>query len=112
MRPNVSYTYKKNRAILKARTQQIGAPCSVCGKAFRWDVIWYHPLAFTSGHILAVVDGGTDEMENLRPEHHACNVSAGGRLGASRSSASIPGTPSNRRPVPTPLPDPKSQEWP
>lgn len=107
-----SYTYRVNREALKNRTRQTEAPCSVCGGAFRWDVIWHHSLAFTAGHIVAVIDGGTDEIDNLRPEHHGCNTSAGGRLGASRSSASIPGRPSNRSLVPTALPDPKSQEWP
>ena len=29
-----SYTYKKNRALLKARTKQIDAPCARCGKAY------------------------------------------------------------------------------
>lgn len=109
---NRSYTYKLNRKALRDRTQQTGAPCAVCGGEFRWDVIWYHSRAFTAGHIIPLIEGGSDDIENLRPEHHACNTSAGGRLGASRSSASIPGTPSNRRLVPTPLPDPKSQEWP
>ena len=108
-----SYLYKTNRALLKARTRQINDVCAVCGKAFRWDVIWYHPQAFTCGHIIAIVDGGTDEMENLRPEHHSCNTSAGGRVGASRSSASQPGRPSNTALHNSiPLQDPKSQDWP
>lgn len=106
-----SYQYRTNRQHLKDRTQQIGAPCAVCGGPFRWDVIWYHSKAFTAGHIIPIVEGGTDELENLRPEHHACNTSAGGRLGASRSTASIPGRPSNVA-LANPDLDPKSQEWP
>lgn len=107
-----SYTYRVNREALKNRTQQLDSPCAVCGTAFLWNVIWHHSKAFTAGHILAVVKGGTDEIDNLRPEHHGCNTSAGGRLGASRSSASIPGRPSNRSLVSVPTTDPKSQEWP
>lgn len=109
-----SYLYKKNRALLKARTEQTQTPCAVCGKHFRWDVIWYHPQAFTVGHIIALAEGGTDEIENLRPEHHSCNTSAGARLGL--QLAAQRGLPSNvgkrREELSTPVTDPKSQEWP
>lgn len=114
-----SYTYKKNRAILKARTQQIDAPCAVCGKAFRWDVDWWHPLAYSTGHIIAIDDGGTDEMENLRPEHHSCNSSAGARLLLAKqqrlglpSNVGRPRTTPVQPTVQEPIPDPKSQDWP
>ncbi len=109
-----SYAYKTNRALLKTRTRQTETPCAICGLPFRWDVHWYHPMAFTSGHIIAIINGGTDDIDNLRPEHHSCNTSAGGRLGAARSTASIPGRPSNAAlaNTPPPLPDPKSQDWP
>lgn len=109
-----SYTYRKSRAELLARTKQIDAPCAVCGGAFRWDVIWHHSKAFTAGHIIPVVEGGSDDIENLRPEHHGCNTSAGARLGL--AIAARTGRPSNvgrtRAEMAPPVTDPKSQEWP
>lgn len=109
-----SYTYRVNREALKNRTQQTGSPCAVCGGAFLWDVIWYHSKAFTAGHIIPVAEGGSDDIENLRPEHHGCNTSAGARLGL--AIAARTGRPSNvgirRADLPTAVTDPKSQEWP
>lgn len=108
-----SRQYRNNRNLLRDRTKQIGDNCRACNGAFRWDVPWYHPLAFTANHITEVVNGGTDEIDNLEPMHHACNTSAGGRLGAARSTASVPGRPSNVALVlDQHTHDPKSQEWP
>lgn len=107
-----SYTYQKARKLLHARTKQTGAPCAVCGGEFLWDVSHLHSNSFTAGHIISVIEGGTDELDNLRPEHRACNLSAGGRIGAARSRASIPGRPSNVVLKSEPTTDPKSQEWP
>lgn len=107
-----SYTYQKNRRLLRDRTQQTGDTCATCGGEFRWDVIWHHPKAFTAGHIIDVARGGTDELDNLRPQHWSCNASAGAYLGL--AIAAERGRPSNvgRPTTDTPTTDPKSQEWP
>ena len=43
--------------------------CYLCGKSG----------ADTLDHIIARADGGTDELENLRPAHRSCNSSRGRR---------------------------------
>lgn len=109
-----SYAYTKARNLLRDRTRQTNDTCRRCGGEFRWDVIWYHPRAFTAGHIIDKAEGGSDDIENLQPEHHSCNTSAGARLGL--AIAARTGRPSNvgkrRDEQPTAVTDPKSQEWP
>lgn len=105
------YTYQKNRALLKARTQQTNDVCARCGKPFDWECPWWYAMAFTAGHIVDIVDGGTHELDNLQPEHHRCNTSAGARKGIAIAQAR--GLPSNvGRRHHHPSTDPKSQEWP
>lgn len=40
------------------------------------------PLGLMVGHVLARSRGGSDRIENLRPEHRECGLSAGNRLDA------------------------------
>lgn len=107
-----SHFYNTNRAALRARTMQRGDPCARCGKPFQWDVPWWYSWAFTAGHIVDVIDGGGDELDNLQPEHHRCNTSAGAKKGIARAQAQ--GLPSNlaHSPERRAALDPKSQEWP
>ncbi|MEV4096954.1 HNH endonuclease [Streptosporangium saharense] len=41
--------------------------CAICGLPPTED----NPL--TAGHIVARVDGGTNDLSNYQPEHRACN---------------------------------------
>lgn len=53
-----------------------------CGRCLRWidpTLSGLHPLGGTIGHVRPLADGGTDHLENLRPEHRTCNLSAGRR---------------------------------
>ena len=55
--------YRKNRAELL----QDNPACALCGK----------PGADTADHIIPYDAGGSDDLENLRPAHRACNSRAG-----------------------------------
>jgi hypothetical protein len=48
-----------------------------------------HPRSLVLAHVVAHVDGGPFELENLRPAHLDCNRSAG------RSSTTTPGGPAH-----------------
>lgn len=102
-----SREYTLNRNWLKEKTRREEGTCRTCHRPFLWDVRFYHPLAFTAGHIIPIAEGGTDDRENLEPQHWGCNTSAGGILGNQR-----------KRPVDQPAPiianigDPHSQQWP
>ena len=52
--------------------------CARCGARARAGDPW------EPGHIVAVVDGGTDDPSNLQPEHRYCNRKAGAELAARR----------------------------
>lgn len=51
--------------------------CGRCGRPIDKRLPGTHPLGLTVGHIVAVRNGGTDELHNLRPEHRSCNLHAG-----------------------------------
>jgi hypothetical protein len=56
-----------------------------CGRCGGWIDVTLpanHPGSWTAGHVLDAALGGTDDLSNLRPEHRACNLQAGARLGA------------------------------
>jgi 5-methylcytosine-specific restriction endonuclease McrA len=53
-----------------------------CGRCLGWidpKLTGMHPLGGTIGHVVPLSQGGTDHLENLRPEHRRCNLSAGRR---------------------------------
>jgi 5-methylcytosine-specific restriction endonuclease McrA len=54
-----------------------GAVCRRCGKPIDLTLSGRHPMGLTLGHIVAVAEGGSDELANLAPEHHRCNLGAG-----------------------------------
>ncbi len=55
--------YARNRKIVLANA----VSCAVCGELFTID------SPATCGHVIARVDGGSNELSNLRPECRRCN---------------------------------------
>jgi 5-methylcytosine-specific restriction endonuclease McrA len=53
--------------------------CGVCGEAVRLDLPYRHPQSATLDHVVAVRNGGGDELINLQPAHWACNRRKGAR---------------------------------
>ena len=91
-RPHDSPEYRANRGTLKRTARQHDLPCSRCGEPIDYAAHYLAPHAFTAGHIVAVVDGGSHALSNLRPEHRACNLAAGGQAGNARRWARHPAT--------------------
>jgi hypothetical protein len=56
-----------------------GDRCGRCLAPIDRRLSGLHPLGATIGHRIALADGGTDHLENLRPEHRICNLRAGRR---------------------------------
>lgn len=53
-----------------------------CGRCLGWidpTLSGLHPLGGTIGHVTPLFDGGSNHLENMRPEHRRCNLSAGRR---------------------------------
>lgn len=63
----------------RARVLEHATHCWLCGKPLRFDVGPRHPLAPSVDHLVAVVDGGVDVVENMLPAHYGCNSRRGRR---------------------------------
>lgn len=75
------------RLILRERD---GDRCGRCGELIDFARGGMDPAGPTLGHIIPAVDGGSDELANLRLEHRACNLSAGARPTPPRASLAQP----------------------
>lgn len=57
-----------------------GTRCAKCGQGINIGLRYPHPMSGSIGHQLPQARGGSDSIENLRPEHLRCNVSAQARV--------------------------------
>lgn len=67
---------------LRQRTQileQHGLVCHLCGEAIDPDLPSNHPMDLTIDHVVPRAAGGSDDLDNLRPAHRACNSAKGAR---------------------------------
>jgi hypothetical protein len=71
------HKHRRQRRILIPRA--LGTWCPVGG--LKCDGLMTDPTRMDIGHILAVVLGGTDDIQNKRVECSTCNRGAGGVLG-------------------------------
>ena len=60
------------------------APCHRCGELITAED---PPASWHAGHIEDRAQGGADASSNYAPEHAACNMSAGGKLGAAMTNS-------------------------
>lgn len=70
------------RKVAQARSEVVaeyGNQCVKCGKLIDLTKVWPDPASLSIGHQLPRSRGGSDHLENLRPEHLACNLKAGNR---------------------------------
>lgn len=67
------------RITLRVLYTMHGARCGRCLAPIDVRLSGMHPLGGTIGHVRPLSEGGTDHLENLRPEHRACNLRAGRR---------------------------------
>lgn len=81
----MSRLHRGGQALRLARARIIaragGGPihCGRCGGRVDPSPPYARPEGLSVGHIVAVVDGGSDRDSNLRAEHLRCNVAAGPR---------------------------------
>lgn len=54
-----------------------GATCGRCHRRIDLALSGLAPMGLTLGHIVPVIKGGSDDDDNLRPEHRSCNLAAG-----------------------------------
>ena len=67
-------------AAMKLRPQVIelyGSVCYLCGDDIPGGRHYLQPDALTIDHVIPVARGGSDDIENLRPAHRACNIRKG-----------------------------------
>lgn len=76
--------YLRNRRTLKRDARNRDTPCARCGQGIDWSAHWLNPFAFTAGHIVAMVYGGSHDLSNLQPEHRMCNLRDGSAIGNQR----------------------------
>lgn len=53
-----------------------GTRCAKCGQGIDLNLRYPHRLSGSIGHQLPQSKGGSDAIDNLRPEHLSCNVKA------------------------------------
>lgn len=70
---------RRNRIVATTIYQLHCGLCGRCGQAIDATLHYTHPGALTIGHVIPISKGGTNVLENLRPEHRRCNLSAGNR---------------------------------
>lgn len=78
-RPKARSNTFSSRVMLLRLTERDGWTCALCGEEI--DPSYYHPhaLSGTVDHIVAVKNGGTDDLSNLQAAHFRCNVRKGAR---------------------------------
>lgn len=67
------------------------AVCRICRQPIDVTLPATHPMGVSVGHLVPRSKGGTDAIENLRPEHLSCNVGLGARPVAGRRPRVDPG---------------------
>lgn len=63
-------TRDKHRAYIK-RTRP---PCHLCGGDIDYDLPYLDPGEYVVDHVIALANGGADELDNKRASHRACNA--------------------------------------
>lgn len=52
-------------------------PCALCGNAIDYTLPHLHPLEYVVDHIVPLVRGGADTLENKQAAHRVCNRDKG-----------------------------------
>ena len=56
-----------------------GAPCGICGAPIDYTLPYLDPLEFVVDHIVPLIKGGTDTLDNKQAAHRKCNAAKGKR---------------------------------
>ncbi len=69
-------TRDRDRAAIK-RTKP---PCGICEAEIDYDLKSPDPMSFEVDHIIALANGGTDDLANKQASHRKCNRAKWDRL--------------------------------
>ena len=69
-----------NRKVRDAVIARFGRRCYLCSRDVVAPTVPFTPESLTIDHVIPVSAGGTDDIDNLRAVHLACNVAKGDRL--------------------------------
>lgn len=75
----VRWTSRDAARLAPLVVSEYGATCWLCGKPIDLALPRTHRLGLTLDHVIARVNGGTNELANLRPAHSECNKRRGAR---------------------------------
>jgi 5-methylcytosine-specific restriction endonuclease McrA len=78
-RPLIARGGQQRRVLMRAVVERDGPTCGRCGGWIDSALSGLHPDGPTLGHIIPASRGGSDELDNLRPEHRRCNLAASDR---------------------------------
>lgn len=56
-------------------------PCGICGGDIDYSLRTPDPLSFEVDHVIAIVNGGTDTLDNKQASHRRCNRAKSGKTG-------------------------------
>ena len=48
-------------------------PCGLCGEPIDYTLKWPHARSFVVDHIIPIIHGGTDTLDNKQAAHRDCN---------------------------------------
>jgi 5-methylcytosine-specific restriction endonuclease McrA len=85
--------------------RQTRAACGICGGPIDYDLPYLDPGSYVVDHIIPLIKGGTDTLDNKQASHRACNAKKAARTdgaGIVKRSASL------ARPGGQPLPGPRA----
>ena len=72
---------QRSRTALGLVLERDGPWCWRCGRWIDTSLSGLHPAGLTLGHKIAVAAGGSDRLDNLGPEHRACNLNGAPAIG-------------------------------
>jgi 5-methylcytosine-specific restriction endonuclease McrA len=74
---------QRNTTIRDRHRQQIRktqAACGICGQPIDYELPHTDPMSFVVDHIIPLIRGGTDTLDNKQASHRACNQAKASRI--------------------------------
>jgi 5-methylcytosine-specific restriction endonuclease McrA len=59
---------------------QAKAACGICGQPINYDLPYLDPMSYVVDHIIPVILGGPDTLDNKQAAHRSCNRTKGKRI--------------------------------
>ena len=65
---------------LRARVARSKPACHICGEAIDYTLPHLDPRSFVIDHVVPLIKGGTDTIDNVKAAHRDCNSTKRARL--------------------------------